>query len=244
MKVTVFNGSPRGRKSNSHRIVEPLLEGAREVGAEAQEVFLIEKDVKQCLGCFCCWSATPGRCVLKDDMGELLELYLDSDCVGLATPVYNMYMTGLLKNFTDRFLPLATPHIRRSDDGTFYHEGRVRRFPRQFFIANSGFPGGHNFVVLESFYSVVKQMSPGNVLFELYRNCGEALSVPEEEHPELAARIAEFHEALRQTGRELVASGEVAEATVQKLHMELISDEEYMAGANLQWDAELGRAEA
>lgn len=33
MRVTVFNGSPRGRASNSHRIIEPLLEGARQAGA-------------------------------------------------------------------------------------------------------------------------------------------------------------------------------------------------------------------
>ncbi len=240
MKVTVFNGSPRGRKSNSHLIAEPLLKGAREAGAETNEVFLIEKDVKQCLGCFSCWGATPGRCVLEDDMRELLETYLDSDYVGLATPVYNMYMTGLLKNFTDRFLPLATPHIRRSDDGTFYHEGRVKRFPRQFFIANSGFPGGHNFEVLQAFYSVVKQMSPGSVVLEIYRNSGEALQAGDEEHPQLNAHVDAFREALRQAGREVVSHGQVAEATVQKLHMELISDAEYMAGANRFWDERLG----
>jgi multimeric flavodoxin WrbA len=51
MKVTVFNGSPRGRDSNTHRIVEPLLEGAREAGAEAEEVFLVERDIKHCRGC-------------------------------------------------------------------------------------------------------------------------------------------------------------------------------------------------
>lgn len=239
MKVTVFNGSPRGRKSNSHLIAEPLLEGAREAGAETDEVFLIEKDIKQCLGCFSCWSATPGRCVLDDDMSELLEVYLDSDFAGLATPVYNMYMTGLLKNFTDRFLPLATPHIQRSDDGTFYHEGRVKRFPRQFFIANSGFPGAHNFEVLQTFFSVVKRMSPGSVVLEIYRNSGEALQAGDEEHPQLDARIDAFREALRQAGREIVTHGQVAEETVKQLHTQLISDEEYMAAANRFWDQQL-----
>jgi len=244
MNVTVFNGSPRGRKSNSHLIVEPLLEGAREGGAKTQEVFLVEKDIKQCLGCFHCWGVTPGQCVLTDDMAELMDLYLDSEFVGLATPVYNMYMTGLLKNFTDRFLPLATPHIRRNEDGSFYHEGRTRRFPRQFFIANSGFPGEHNFLVLQAFYEVVKKANPGLVVFELYRNCGEALSVTEEEHPELASRIAAFRAALGTAGREMVANGQVSQETAQGLHMELISDEEYMAGANRQWDEQLGESDA
>jgi len=242
MHVTVFNGSPRGRKSNSHLIVEPLLEGASEGGAKTQEVFLVEKDIKQCLGCFHCWGVTPGQCVHTDDMAELIGLYLESEFVGLATPVYNMYMTGLLKNFADRLLPLATPHIRRNEDGSFYHEGRIRRFPRQFFVANSGFPGEHNFVVLQTFYEVVRKANPGMVVFELYRNCGEVLSVTEEENPELASRIAAFRGALGKAGREMVTSGQVSQETVAELHMELISDEEYMAGANRQWDEQLGQA--
>ena len=130
MKITVFNGSPRGEKSNSHLIVEPLLEGARGKGAETKEVFLINHDIKHCRGCFACWEKNPGKCIINDDMAELLNLYLESDYVGLATPVYGMYMTGLLKNFTDRFLPLATPHIHRDETGGFYHEGRIKRLPK------------------------------------------------------------------------------------------------------------------
>jgi hypothetical protein len=79
MKVTVFNGSPRGRNSNTHRIVEPLLEGAREAGAETEEVFLVERDIKHCRGCFGCWGKTPGKCVINDEMPGLMDLYLESD---------------------------------------------------------------------------------------------------------------------------------------------------------------------
>jgi len=238
MKVTVFNGSPRGRKSNSHQIAEPLLEGARQAGAETEEVFLIEYDIKQCRGCFACWGQTPGECVIKDDMAELINLLLDSDYVGMATPVYGMFMTGLLKNFTDRFLPLATPHIRKNEDGTFYHEGRVKRFPQQFFIANSGFPGEHNFDLLKNFNDIAKQTGIGMVL-EIYRNCGEALQTSREEDPHVFQRISQFKNALREAGLEMVTDGQVSQKTVDQLHMELMSDEEYMNQANQYWDQEL-----
>ena len=237
MKVTVFNGSPRGRRSNSHQIVEPLLEGAKQAGAQAEEVFLIEKDIKYCRGCFTCWSKTPGKCVINDDMAGLVDLFLESDYVGLATPVYGMLMTGLMKNFTDRFLPLSMPHIEKNDDGSFYHEGRVKRFPRQFFIANAGFPGEHNFDFLKPY------MGQLNMVLEVYRNCGEALQTTEEEDPHLFQRISEFREALKKAGWEMVANGQVSEETVKQVHMPLMSDEEYMARANEFWDEEIEQAE-
>jgi len=237
MKVTVFNGSPRGKRSNSHQIVEPLLEGAKEAGAETQEVFLIEKDIKYCLGCFACWEKTPGKCAIKDDMEELIELFLESDYVGLATPVYGMFMTAVLKNFTDRFLPLSMPHIERSEDGGFYHEGRVRHMPRQFFIANAGFPGEHNFDLLKPYIGM-----QGMVL-EVYRNCGEALQPGENDAPELFEQIELFKSALKEAGRQMVEKGEVSKETVEKIHMPLMSDEDYMAQANEHWDEQIEKAD-
>ena len=231
MRVTVFNGSPRGRRSNTHEMVAPLLEGAREAGAQAEEVFLVEHDIRQCMGCFACWGNTPGVCALDDDMSDLMDLFLESDYVGMASPVYNMYMTALLKNFTDRLLPLATPHIHRAEEGRFYHEGRVVRTPEQFFMANSGFPGEHDFDLFRALAELTRPV------LQIYRNCGEVLrKVSPERYPELGARIEEYRDVLRQTGRELVTSGGVSDETAGRLNMQLLSDEEYMAAANRFWD--------
>ncbi len=238
MKVVVFNGSPRGRHSNTHEIVRQLLQGASEAAADTEEVFLIEHNISQCRGCFGCWGETPGACVIEDDMAGLLDQFLESDYAGLATPVYNMYMTGLLKNFTDRFLPLATPHIHKNADGSFYHEGRTKRFPRQFFVANSGFPGDHNFDLLAAF---VQHIDP---VLKIFRNCGEVLRETPPADSELASRLGEYRDALRSAGREMVVGGSVSQQTVQRLQMELLSDEEYMAGANEYWDGEIGRPDA
>ncbi len=243
MRVTVFNGSPRGRKSNSHLIVEPLLKGAKQAGAETEEVFLVEKDIKHCRGCFACWGKTPGICANKDDMSGLLDLLLESDYTGMAAPVYGMYMPGLLKNFYDRFLPLATPHIHRNDDGSFYHKGRVKRFPRLLFIFNSGFPGGHNFELLKAFVEIVKRGGAENVVLEIYRNCGEALGIPDDGPPEVVQRIAGFREALKKAGSEVVANGRVSRETVEQLDVQIMTDDEYMAGANQHWDQVIAETE-
>ena len=234
MKITVFNGSPRGRHSNTHLIVQPLLEGASEAGSDTEEVFLIEQDIGQCLGCFSCWGKTPGKCIQNDDMACLMGLFIDSDYVGMATPVYGMFLSALLKKFTERLLPLNTPHIHRNEDGSFHHEGRVKRFPRQFMIANAGFPGERNFDLLKAY------MALQNPVLEVYRNCGEILRNRDSVTSEATQRnISDYFDALRIAGREIVEHGQVSEEIVRRLNENLVSDEDYMALVNQGWDEEL-----
>ncbi len=236
MKITVFNGSPRGRDSNTNIIAQSLLEGAQEAGADCLHVYLVEKNIRHCRGCFSCWSVTPGVCVLQDDMKHLMDLFTESDFVCLGTPVYGMLMTGLLKNFTDRLLPLATPHIRKADDGAFYHNGRVRRFPGLIVVANSGFPGQHNFEMLKSYYK------PQNPVLEIYRNCGEILSHLELAGSEVAKQVKVFLSAVKQAGRQIVTHGKVTQNVVELINNEIISDEEYMNRVNRMWDEEFGES--
>lgn len=233
MIVTVFNGSPRGRNSNSHKIVKPFLEGAKEAGAEVSEIFLIDRKIEYCRGCFACWTETPGQCVIKDDMNELINLFLESDFAGLATPVYGMLMTALLKNFTDRLLPLATPHLKRNNEGDFYHEGRFKNIPRQILICNSGFPGEHNFEMLKTYFS------QQNFVLEVYRDSGEILQETLAEDSQVSDNIRKFYTALKTAGKELVSTGSINHETLEKLHIKLIDEEEYAKGANEYWDQQL-----
>ena len=113
MKITAFNGSPRGTKSNTGFMVNDLLEGASKEGAETEQVYLSEKSIGHCLGCFKCWIGTPGACVIRDNMSELLEKVMQSDIIIMATPLYVDGVSGILKNFMDRLIPLADPHFER-----------------------------------------------------------------------------------------------------------------------------------
>jgi multimeric flavodoxin WrbA len=61
MKVLALNSSPRGGgQSKTEIMLNCLVEGMRAAGAEVEAIDLREKKVKNCVGCFSCWTKTPG----------------------------------------------------------------------------------------------------------------------------------------------------------------------------------------
>ena len=60
-KVLVITTSLRAR-SNSDRLAEELIRGAREAGHEVEQVSLKGKNIRFCIGCFACQKTQ--KCVL------------------------------------------------------------------------------------------------------------------------------------------------------------------------------------
>ncbi len=217
MKVTVFNGSPRGRNSNTNVIAEAFLSGVRQAGGETENIFLIEKDIHHCSGCFSCWFKTPGHCVHQDDMAELLDIYLHSDIVCFATPVYLWNMTACMKNFADRLIPTKSMAIEKRNGHYDMADSTV--LPDTVIIANVGFPGADNF---ETMHQVMKSAEP---ILEIYRNCGMLL---QSRVPAVRQKVEEYLSFVEKAGREITAGGAVSPQTQKGLQMELMTDDAYI----------------
>ena len=100
MRVLAFNGSPRP-EGNTSTIVDAVLEGAREGGAETTYVMLDELDLKGCQGCLSC-RKNPGNCARRDGLTPYLEELKSCDAVLVGCPIYMYHVSGQMKLLVDR----------------------------------------------------------------------------------------------------------------------------------------------
>jgi len=240
MKITVFNGSPRGEKGNTHFIVSEFCKGAKDAGAEIEHVFLADKDIKHCLGCFVCWIRTPGICVHDDDMKDLLEKFASSDLVIFATPVYIDNVTGLMKNFMDRMIPISNPHFDKDETGECKHTFR-QKLPRKFIVvSNCGFPEQTHFQVIRLLARRMMRNFDGEIVGEIYRGGGEMFR---EAFMRESPFVQPYRELLHKAGQEVVEQGRISEETTAALEQPLVPDAMYINASNKYWNAELAKIE-
>ena len=238
MKITVFNGSPRAENGNTQVMVAEFLDGAGDAGAEVENIFLVKKEIKHCLGCLKCWTATPGQCVIKDDMTELLPKFISSDIVVFATPLYVDNVTGIMKNFMDRLVPLADPHFDKDKGGECRHLIRGEKTPGIVVISNCGFPEQSHFQVLRLLFKRVARNMGTNLVAEIYRGGGAILKDPP---LILKPLVYKYKRLLRKAGREVVENMKLSDETIAALNVPIISDKMYIKGANQSFDKLLAK---
>jgi multimeric flavodoxin WrbA len=100
MKVIGINASPR-KGANTATLVETVLKGAADKGAETKLVDLRKLNMKPCIGCEKC-KENLGHCVQKDDLTPLMEEMGAYDAIVLGTPVYWFHVTAQFKTLVDR----------------------------------------------------------------------------------------------------------------------------------------------
>jgi multimeric flavodoxin WrbA len=99
MKVIGIVGSPR-KNGNTNILVQQVLEGAAEAGAETSNFFLNEMNYRGCQGCGYCKSHD--KCKLEDDLVELFDELASADGVVFGSPIYFGQFTGQMRLFIDR----------------------------------------------------------------------------------------------------------------------------------------------
>lgn len=100
MQICGINASPRGAESNTRLLVEAVLDGAREAGADTRYIDLCEYDIDYCTGCTVCYAT--GECVQDDDLALVYDQMLASDGIVFGSPTYINSVTAQMKTYLDR----------------------------------------------------------------------------------------------------------------------------------------------
>lgn len=107
MNIVCVLGSPR-YKGNSASIAERFCRTAEGLGATVTTHALNKLTYKGCQGCQACKTSSD-RCVVEDDLAQVLGSIYGADIVVLASPVYMADVTGQMKCFLDRTYSFLVP---------------------------------------------------------------------------------------------------------------------------------------
>lgn len=99
-KVLILSGSPR-KGGNSDILCDEFTRGAKESGNSVEKINVAEKKIGYCKACYFCKKSN-GKCVIDDDMAEVLQKMIDADVIVLASPVYFYSIDAQLKAVIDR----------------------------------------------------------------------------------------------------------------------------------------------
>ncbi len=240
MHVMAINGSPRKEKSSTSHILGPLLEGMRAAGAATELVHLGHLQIKPCLGCFLCWVKTPGKCVQQDDMAEVLERFVQADLLVFGTPLYHYHMSGLLKNFIDRTLPMHEPWLV-PDPRHPGKSGHPDRYPRDrsiMLVSPCGFPEFGHFAPLVQYFQFFAQKLGWHYLGEILRPAGDSLI--SDQYQEM---FGWYYDLLRQAGEQLIRQGQMTPEVQAGLRQDLFpgGPEAFRNEANQHWRATMAK---
>jgi multimeric flavodoxin WrbA len=198
MKIIGFTASPR-KKGNTAWVVNKILEGAKEQGAETQSWYFSDIDIKPCRSCYGCRQGdltgqSDSRCIINDDMQKLYDALEYADALVLGSPVYMGQMSAQAKIFTDRLFGSKQYQPR------FHPQFKEKNAPKQKLILafTQGNPDSGKFQV---YFDYTKTM------FSFLEFDVKDLIVVAGMRNEAANERKDLHTAMKDIGSSLVSEG-------------------------------------
>ena len=148
MKALILNGSARGGKGVTGKMVDALIRGLAKGKAGSTTFEIRRMTISPCTGCLSCMHKNPGICAVRDDMELIYEALKASDLLVMATPLYVDTMSAQLKTVMDRCLACLQPFLIRDDAGRVRHPYTWRMPAKFLLLSTSAFPEPEVFAAL------------------------------------------------------------------------------------------------
>jgi len=122
MKITCVKGSPRVN-GNSSRLADYFLKNFDDPENEIKIFNLNQLNYMGCQGCRKCLTDAE-KCVINDDLQEVLEAVMESDILVLASGVYYGELTSQAKGFIDRTYSFNVPDFMTNPNPSRLESGK------------------------------------------------------------------------------------------------------------------------
>ena len=221
MKVIALNGSARGKKGVTWRLLDSLLKGLSEGGAIVRDFQLNEMSISYCRACLTCMHKTPGQCAQRDGMDQIYPVLRESDLFVMGTPVYTDSMSAQMKTVTDRCICCMYPFLRRDPANRVRHPYSWAMPSKFFLVSTSGFPEMENFQPLIMTFraqatnfgceSIGEICIPGSIALQM---------APQLLEPRL--------EMIQQAGKMIALQGKVEPMLLDEISRPIVNVEQYL----------------
>ena len=222
MKILVINSSHRGDAGYTRFLIDKLVKGAEEAGAECEVVTLAKLNINRCLSCGKCNTKDHFlRCVYddKDDVRGIFNKMAEADLIVFATPIYIFTITGLLKTFLDRLYSTGNAfELRMTDSGMFFHHVNpdICSKPMAVLICcdNIEEETPRNAI---TFFKTYSKFHDAPLVGMLVRNAGRFTGHGKDPDAHLRApKLPEVYAAFVSAGRELALNGRIQPSTQKR----------------------------
>lgn len=128
-----------------------------------QLIDLSRLNIANCVGCFGCWTKTPGKCVIRDDAVKVYPQIAASDRILYVSKIkYGGYDT-VMKTMLERSIPVQQAFIRLLDGETHHIQRDV--VPKAAVIIGYG----DIFPEEQEIFCTLVERNAKNMSFESYR---------------------------------------------------------------------------
>ncbi len=237
-KIMVIQGSPRKEgTSKTDILAKAFIEGARKAGAESETIYLREKKIKQCQGCYTCWTKTPGKCIFNDDVADIMKKSNEADLVVFASPLYHFGIIALMKKYIERTLPMIQPFLITREDGKTTHPHRkgYKDTKNIVIIGVCGFPEVAHFGAFSANFHYISNAGGDhgyNIVAEIYRPLSEVLN-----NPFYQAETDRILKLAQTAGYDVVKKGFIDASVINEIADVRLNKKEVFEMANLAWEA-------
>lgn len=174
--IVALYGSPR-RGGNTACLLQETVAGAREAGAEVEEIYLRDLKISPCLEIYQCIKT--GECAIKDEFPEVLAKLQQARGIMLASPIFFYTVSAHTKIFMDRCQSLWVNKYWR--EKTPFGDWTEKR--RGLFISVGATSGKRLFdgalLTVNYFFDVLDTKLGATLLYRNLDHKGEVLRHPE-----------------------------------------------------------------